>query len=147
MLVGSQLLRNASRPTADDGVAEPAESCAELRIGNPREPLAERHNLTGSERGYNRIPRRRIERQRPLHQRQAGDHGTAEKKVDALDQQRRTMLQLKRGSRCRTQLQDTVATEPGRPSQRGPFSPDDRSPLRLETDEDGAAALGDDRRG
>jgi len=35
MLVGSQLARNASSPTTDDGVAEPAEGRAELRIGDP----------------------------------------------------------------------------------------------------------------
>jgi len=147
MLVGSQPARNASRSTADDGVTEPAESCAELRIGDPREPLGEHLNLTGSEHGYNRVPHRRIERQRSLHQRQACDHGTAEKEVDALDQQRRTMLQLERGCRRRAQLQDAIATERGRPSHRGPFGADDRRPLRLESDEDPAAALGDDRRG
>ena len=97
MLVGSQPARNASGPTADDGMAEPTESCAELRIGDPGEPFAEHLNLIGSELGDNRLPRRRIERQKSLHQHQAGDDGTPEKEVDALDQQRRAVLQLECG--------------------------------------------------
>jgi len=35
MLVGSQFARNASGPTTDHGPAEPVESCAKLRIGDP----------------------------------------------------------------------------------------------------------------
>ena len=55
MLVGSQLARNASSPTADDGVAEPAEDSAELRIGDPGEPLIEPFDLACSERGFTRL--------------------------------------------------------------------------------------------
>src|SRR6202035_976266 len=42
ILGGARLPRSASGPTADDGGAEPAEGCAELRIGDPGEPLIKR---------------------------------------------------------------------------------------------------------
>jgi hypothetical protein len=131
MLVGSRHARNVSNPTADDGVAELAEGHAERRIGDPGEPLIEPFDLAWGECGFTRFVRRRIEGHWSLHQRQATDYGTAEKKIDALDQQRRAMLEFESCTRRHTQLQGAVATERVRPSQRGPFGADDRCPLRL----------------
>ena len=92
ILVSSQPARNASTPGADDGVAEPAEGFAEVRIGDPGEPFVERGNLTDGKCSRGPLPQRRIERYWSLHQRQAANDGSAKKEVDALDQQGRAML-------------------------------------------------------
>ena len=75
------------------------------------------------------------------------DRGAAEKQVDALDHQRRAVLQFEGDARRDAQLQRAVAAERLGPARGGELGPDDRRPFRLEPAEDPAAAAGDDRRG
>src|SRR5438132_1718691 len=99
-LVGERPERNASALAADYRPTEPGERRAELRIGHPGKPVVERLRLARRERAQRWTARPRIERQSPLHQRQAADDGTSEKQVDPVDQQRCAVLQLERGEGC-----------------------------------------------
>src|SRR5260370_7244680 len=68
----------------------------------------------------------------------------SEKQVDALDHQRRAMLQVEGARRRDAQLQRAVAAERLGPGGGGEFGPDHRGPFRLETPENAAAAARDD---
>src|SRR5580692_5146310 len=133
-------------PPADRS-AQLGERRAQTRVRNHREPLIERLRLALRQWRDHRPPGPRRERQWPLHERQAGDDGTAEEQVDSFDDQRRAVLKLKRRAGCDAQLQDTVAPERARPTHLGPIRADDCGPLRLETDDDAPAAARDNRYG
>jgi len=55
------------------------------------------------------------------------------------------VLKFERRAGCRTQFEDTVTPERGRPTHLGPIRTGDCEPLRLEADEDAAATACDDR--
>ena len=112
MLIGSLPARNALSPVPATGAAEPGEGLGGAAGSAIPESRPRTRSVPSAASGRKPRPaRRRIEGQRPLHQHQPGDDETAEENVDALDQQRRTVLQLECGRRGGTQLQHTVAAE------------------------------------
>src|ERR1700730_16093490 len=139
-------VQRALASAAGHRAAEPGEGLAELRVGEPGTPAIDKIGPARGEQSQARPARRRIEGQRPLHQNQPGDDEATKENVDALDQERRTVLQLKLGRRGCTQLQHTVAAECARPGHRRPIRADYRRPFRLEPNQDAAAAPDDNRR-
>ena len=90
---------------------KPGESSTQLGVRDVAEPAVEGFRLLRRERLRDRRRGRRRERQRPLDEEEPGDQGASEEQVDALDHQRRAVLQVERNGRRDVQLQGAVTTQ------------------------------------
>jgi A/G-specific adenine glycosylase len=120
---------------------------SQIRIGNVGKPLVERLHLDRGELAGQPRPWPRRERQGPLHKRQSADDGAPKKAVDSLDQQRRAVLRLERGAGSGAEFQGAVTPERCRPCCVRPVRTDNRRPVGFETNQNSAAARGDDGEG
>src|SRR5260370_35194809 len=83
---------------AADRSAQLGERRAQIRIGDLGEALIERLCLALRQRSDDGPSDIRRKWQWPLHERQAGDRGTAEKMMDAFDDNLPAVLQRQRGA-------------------------------------------------
>jgi hypothetical protein len=95
---GRNAAGQGSTSNCDHRPAEPRQGGAQLSVSDIGEPLVERRRLASEKRWWKRAARRHGKRQGPLHEDQAGHGRMAEEDVDALDQQRRAVLQFECGS-------------------------------------------------
>ncbi len=127
---------------------EPGKRVAQVGVGDAGQAGVERFFLRGGERLRRRRPARCSERRLALKDNQPADRDAPEKQVDALDEERRAMLQIRaRRSGSTRSFNAPVAAERLGPGDRGALDAGDRRPFRLEAAENPAAVARDNRRG
>ena len=138
---------SGSLASRNDRPGESPERCTQLGISDIGKARIEHCRIAVDRRTHRRSERLRRCRKCRLNEGQASDHRTAEVKVDALDQQRRPMLQFKCCHGTGMQLQHAVAAKSYRPSDERPFRSDNRRPIGLEPYHHATTALGRNRCG